>query len=622
MRVKLLRNYYTRIILLSWILAFIFGVLAVIVILGNMNAGKRNVREQEYQELLIELEENYLDIYNQYYKVFTSMMDDVNAGYVRAFCENTAVGYEQYGIRTNFSHVLESACNQDSRIVGIYFRNIADDCRYVYSDKTRELEKVTYRLSEEKMEKQYGRYIIGGRRLGLFSDMKEKEFVNVFGIQSGIMRINAKNSYQITVLYDLNSFERILAKYAVDQKARFIVSEKDGTILYDSWGSYLYNEDFCVMYMEEIFQDKDEITVDGVTYIKRTNNLRKGEYLTYYLVPREVMVGYRLDASGWMVILIVTAILLLITCLMLFINRMISGRFRELENAMAQVGKNNLEYRISIEKPGDEFSQIASCFNTMCDDLNNMIHKNYMYQILQKNAEYRALQANVNPHFLYNALESVREKLDMDGRKDASEMVLLLSRIFEYQIRGNSIITISRELDALQDYIDFSEIRYQYAFDYLVHFEKEILNYAVPKQIFQPIMENYFVHGFRGEDDDEIEITGSLNQEDGMIHVCFCDNGKGLTDSRIQEINASLEETLADNVHIGLANVHSRLQIIYGKESYLRVCSNAPKEGISIRLVFQPVEKSVLERRMRADQSAKPDVRDVGLTEKNVGECF
>jgi len=165
-------------------------------------------------------------------------------------------------------------------------------------------------------------------------------------------------------------------------------------------------------------------------------------------------------------------------------------------------------------------------------------------------------------------------------------MVLLLSRIFEYQIRGDSIVTINKELYSLQNYIEFSSIRYQYAFDYSIDFAEEILNCKIPKLIFQPIVENYFAHGYRGDENDFIYILGYISAEDGMIHVSFCDNGKGITGEKLEELNASLDDAKGDNSHIGLRNVHRRLKIVFGKESRVEVVSNAPEPGICVSLVF------------------------------------
>ena len=106
---------------------------------------------------------------------------------------------------------------------------------------------------------------------------------------------------------------------------------------------------------------------------------------------------------------------------------------------MQQIGKNNLGFRLPLGRHEDEFFRIASRFNRMCDELEDTINKNYIYQLLQKNAAYEALQASVNPHFLYNSLEAIREMLDGAGQEEGAEMVLLLSHIFKYQIRGRNL---------------------------------------------------------------------------------------------------------------------------------------------------------------------------------------
>jgi len=330
----------------------------------------------------------------------------------------------------------------------------------------------------------------------------------------------------------------------------------------------------------------DTIVVNDVTYLKGINYLKHEKIYLFYMIPQKKLTQFSLDITEVIVILcgiIINAILFFVLFL---INRMATHKFHILKNGMDHVGKNQLSYRIPVGKYDDEFAQIAIRFNKMCDELQDMIDKNYVYQMLQQNAEYRALQASVNPHFLYNSLEAIREKLVMSGQESEASMILMLSRMFEYQIRGSSIVNIYREMNALQNYIDFSSIRYQYSFDYSIDFDKKILGYIIPKQIFQPIMENYFVHGYRGDGMDYITITGYEDAENGKIYVRFRDNGKGMTEEKIEKLNLLLDEDEEEGTHIGLRNVHKRLKIACGKESGVLIASNGSDAGVTISLVF------------------------------------
>lgn len=585
MKWKPFQSYYAKITLISLLSISVLVFFSAVSVLNIMHSMKNESKKKEYQDGLQELEKSYNDIYQNYYKVFISLVANVNDADISAFCQGRAVGYSGYEVQQRFEQILAGACSQDMRIRGIYFRNLRDESRYLYSKADQGMKKVYFTFENELTQEKYRRLIVGGRKINM--SLKEDE-KNVFGIQSGIITSGKKYSYQVTVLYDLSCFDTILSSYDIDPGVRFLITMADGTIIYDNEQGYLTNKASRFEEIEKLTGEGDTFIDERCIYIKGMRSLRKGNCLAFYLVPQTNITRFRLDKEETLVVLVAVIIHLVMITVMVLVNRVVSRKFQGLERAMLQVGKTNMSYRIPVGRRKDEFFQIAVRFNQMCDELEEMIDKNYISQILQRNAEYKALQTSVNPHFLYNSLEAIREKLDVSGQNDEAEMVLLLSRIFEYQIRGDSIVTIYRELNALQNYIDFTSIRYQYSFDYSIDFEDKIMDYIVPKQIFQPIMENYFAHGFRGDEQDHISISGYLDTEDGMIHICFCDNGKGLTREQAERLMTALDER-EDSFHIGLRNVHNRLKIIFGKESRVEIFSNAPDTGIKVSLIFRPM---------------------------------
>jgi len=581
-KVKILQNYYSRLTFTSLLSAGVLVFSAALILLIWQYSARTAFVVQEYGKVLQELEKNYIEIWNNYYKVFVPLMDDMNAHEVWSFCKAEDSGYKRYTVQLNFKRVLAGVCREDERIWGVYFRRFADGARYLYSDEDQQLTEVFWDLGNMDATEEFQRDVIGGRRL------KPDDDSDVFGIQSGILSSQRNGEiykYQISILYDLSSFERIVAKYDPDPRARFLITSPEGKIIFDSQGAYGGEEDSYFENMGKVMEEAPVYT-DGVTaYQKEVRTLERSGGFVFYLIPQHVIAGFQFNGTSGLILLLAGTIIVVLSMVMVSVNRLANRKFRELEKGMHQVGGNNLHYRLPIGEREDEFARIAVQFNKMCDDLEDIINKNYIYHVLQQSAEYKALQTCVNPHFLYNSLEALREELDKSGHQEGAEMVLLLSRIFEYQIRGDNIVTIQKEALALQNYIDFASIRYRYAFDYSIDFAEEILDCAVPKQISQPVVENYFVHGLRGDGTDYIRISGYKGSRDGMIHICFYDNGKGLREEQVRGLNAALkdEETGA---HIGLKNVNSRLKILFGKESRVEVTSNAPEPGACVLLVF------------------------------------
>lgn len=581
-KLKFLRYYYARLTMVS-LVSVLFLVSAVTLgLLAYLQSSRTVYAVQEHEAALRELEAEYNDIWNNYYRAFMPLTDSFYEKDLYAFCRGEGYGYDRYTVRRAFKRILADICQQDRRIKGVYFRRCFDDSGFLYSDDSQLLRQVSFELGTKAAKDRSRRALVGGMVLHM-SDGGTEEMA-VFGIQSGIQSVARAGDtceYQISVLYDLNGFDQILAGHDTDSEARFRITAADGMVIYDSWGEYLGGEAVYYEDINVIVGKGDAFRVGSATYQKGVRDSARGGGIVFYTIPS----GIRFNGTMGLVCLLAASIVAVVSVAMLSVNRLANRKFRELEWGMQQIGKNNLGFRLPLGRQEDEFFRIASRFNRMCDELEDTINKNYIYQLLQKNAAYEALQASVNPHFLYNSLEAIRELLDCEGQEDGAEMVLLLSRIFEYQIRGESIVTIQKEVDALRSYIDFSSIRFRYAFEYSMDFDEEILDCAIPKQIFQPIAENYFAHGLRGDGEDRIDIRGYMDAADGMIHVRFCDNGKGLTGEQADALTQSLDDE-GDNSHIGLRNVHQRLKLALGEESHVSIISNAPGPGACILLVF------------------------------------
>lgn len=594
MKKRFLGNYYSRLMFITLVSVFLLLMVCVIFVMTLFYNEKINSVVEVHDKVLQELAQEHKEIWISHHDVFSPLYLEKNKAYLRSFCKGEDEGYEKSKIHDSMKDMFFDICQRNEDLEAIIFRRLYDDSEYLYinsRDNSKNiLTEINLDLGNKTIDRKYYRTVIGGvnmtHKSTAFTEFRE----NVFGFQSGILTVDGltqEQGYQVTFLYTEDIFERILAKYNINPKARFYMVMSDGIVIYDSNGQYRENEEVKFEDIERITTGKERIQVGDATFITGREVLNGNKGTVFYLIPENVVTKFQFDYEEKICVVIAIGIFLLVFFSTFLINRLIRKKFLELEQGMCQVGKNNLGYRIPINQSEDEFAQVAEYFNQMCDDLEEMIAKNYTYQMLQQNAEYKALQASINPHFLFNAFEILREKLESENQMECEEMVLLLSKIFEYQIRGSGLVTIQKEKEALQSYIDFSAIRYQYAFEAVFDFEDEISKIMIPKQIFQPIAENYFCHGFRGDENDCIHIRGYLDKKDGMIHICFRDNGKGLTMEEVQKVRASLEKEDVENSHIGLSNVHRRLQIAFGKNCGVEIESNAPEPGVTVSLIIR-----------------------------------
>lgn len=246
--------------------------------------------------------------------------------------------------------------------------------------------------------------------------------------------------------------------------------------------------------------------------------------------------------------------------------RHLEKRMEVIVNGMDQVMTGDLNVRLPVDLNGDELDVIAGHFNEMCVRLDRYIKKSYLAEIEQKNAELSALQSQINPHFLYNTLEAIRMKALMNGDREVGKMLYSMAVIFRSQIKEADVITVVQEIHYCKKYLELFEYRYAGKFTSEVECPEELMNYPIIKFVLQPLIENYFIHGIRTEEDGNIiRIWVEKAEDDLLIHLE--DNGRGMTEEELDETNRKLRENPEDSRNsIGLQNVNRRIKAVYGEE--------------------------------------------------------
>lgn len=246
--------------------------------------------------------------------------------------------------------------------------------------------------------------------------------------------------------------------------------------------------------------------------------------------------------------------------------RHLEKRMEVIVSGMDQVMTGDLNVRLPVDLNGDELDVIAGHFNEMCVRLDRYIKKSYLAEIEQKNAELSALQSQINPHFLYNTLEAIRMKALMNGDREVGKMLYSMAVIFRSQIKEADVITVVQEIHYCKKYLELFEYRYAGKFTSEVECPEELMNYPIIKFVLQPLIENYFVHGIRTEEDGNIiRIWVEKAEDDLLIHLE--DNGRGMTEEELDETNRKLRENPEDTRNsIGLQNVNRRIKAVYGEE--------------------------------------------------------
>lgn len=245
-----------------------------------------------------------------------------------------------------------------------------------------------------------------------------------------------------------------------------------------------------------------------------------------------------------------------------------------------------------IEASSDEIGEIGKAVNQMTDHIQNLLGQQARMYEQKKNIEISRLQSQINPHFLYNTLDSIRWMAVIQGSKNIEQTTGALERLLRNMAKGiGDKITLREELELVGNYIYIQQVRYVEIFDYICQIPEELLDCRIIKFTLQPIVENAILHGIEPmKQFGEIEI--SARQENGDLFISIEDNGVGMTEEELEELRTSLANKDKNALSgIGVSNVDVRLKLHYGA-SYGLIYESSPGEFTRVT-VHIPKEEEI-----------------------------
>ena len=238
---------------------------------------------------------------------------------------------------------------------------------------------------------------------------------------------------------------------------------------------------------------------------------------------------------------------------------------------MKEMEEGNLT--VHVEPAGQsEIRTMIHSFNRMVRELKASIEENEQVQQKKHQAEVRALQSQINPHFLVNTLNSIRFMAQVSKFDGIRKMAEALIKILSCSFRGSiSFYTVREELDVLDSYIYLMKIRYSDGFEVVYDIDETCLDCKVPRLILQPIVENSIVHGLAEKEDDIGHLTVRLKASGDSLIFTVEDDGRGMTEEEIRQLLTHRERAEGDNTSIGVENVLSRLKLNFGSRYGIRM---------------------------------------------------
>ena len=256
--------------------------------------------------------------------------------------------------------------------------------------------------------------------------------------------------------------------------------------------------------------------------------------------------------------------------LSLFIPRSITKPIRELSKVTDQVAKGDLSVRNNTNV-GAEVGALSESFNAMIDKINDLLSQVTKEQVRLRKAELELLQSQINPHFLYNTLDTIVWLAEANDQKKVVSMVGSLSKFFRTSLnQGKDIISMGEELQHVRSYLEIQQVRYQDILEYYIDVPEELMDCKVPKITLQPLVENALYHGIKNKRGmGKITITGKTEGNNAII--CVEDNGRGMEPGRLKLIRDKIsgKETPLNEIY-GISNVDERIKLKLGEEYGLR----------------------------------------------------
>lgn len=276
------------------------------------------------------------------------------------------------------------------------------------------------------------------------------------------------------------------------------------------------------------------------------------------------------------------------------LSKNITENIRLLVKNIKKISEGNFNSRIE-PKSLDEVGMLAQEFNLMSEKINNLIHTVYHEQLMKKNAEfkalqfeYSALQAQMNPHFLYNTLETINSMAKLKGEAEISEMVFLLGNLLRESIRRkSSIISLREEVGYIKNYLEIQKKTYGDKVEIIYDIDEELMDARVPKFILQPLVENAIIHGIEAKIGRGVIIINCFSHENTVI-IEIADNGAGMDGEKLKRIldtGGEDEDHGHRHTKVGIKSVDKRIKILYGEEYGLKVSSD-PGKGTRVEIVI------------------------------------
>jgi Putative regulator of cell autolysis len=400
-----------------------------------------------------------------------------------------------------------------------------------------------------------------------------------------------------------NKYTKKMGYVKIDLYAKYFFSMSNQTEIKNGYSIYILDQTGSKIYtnnMEAFPFQASEIT-------NKTGGKDSGRITTS---DSRIMIYHKIAGCDWMacivfqntelesrvreigsnVLFMVLLLLVILIGLTILFSRVFTKRTYQLIDKINKIENGDLDVTDVIDGK-DEIAVIDKHFNRMVLRLNELINQNYIQKIENRESELKALQLQINPHFLYNTLESISAMASVNGCREICAIADKLGMMFRYNINKerSEFVTLIEEIEHIRNYFYIQSVRFEHAFTSIIDIPEELKKCKIPRFILQPIVENSIQYGFGGRKGQGcIEISACI--EEGCLCINIYDDGRGILEEQLESLIIYINEIDSKQINdsresIGIKNVNTRIKLLYG-DRYGVFIKSKLNQGTRVKIVL------------------------------------
>ncbi|MBC8062710.1 MAG: histidine kinase [Clostridiaceae bacterium] len=562
---------------LSLIMVVVFLLMAILsyvtftIFLNDKKSSTLTVIKQSNLQTLEKVDDYIKDIENITKLPLT--IKDKDLSYLTEMDEFNASGNESFALQKMNLQMFNDLFSYKDQIHSVFVYNLHGVGDYkIKGGLYKNFNPINEQWFKDSISNAGKPLIISSFKLPFISDNASKSDY-VFSIARGISNLKSNKIVGImTVNTSVDFLSNICKHMVITPNQRIIIEDNIGNVIYDTKEENVSQKlDDSIRNINWDSQKPNNLNVNGQNLLASTEYSTVTGWRIINLVPTNEL--YKdINKLKNLTVAITIIIILITTLLMFLISNQIASPIKKLVTLLNVIEKGDFNVKIKLSRK-DEIGNLAKSFNSMTRKVKNLIDEVYLDKIKQTELELHMLQNQINPHFLYNTLESISMMATINDDEKTSEMASALGTILRYGIDQKNVhVFVKEEINNLENYIMLQKCRFQNMYNITTRVDEAILDNKIIKLILQPVVENAIYHGMQNtRSGGKIDVLGY--EKNSILVFEVIDNGAGMEAEKLLSLNEYINELNDSFKSIGLRNVNKRIKLNYGNNYGIKIFS-------------------------------------------------